>query len=172
MIRVRPRRKRRPFLNPSKRPPEAERPRRLSLRAYSDAQFEFQKRDLDRNGRLDFWTADIAGLGAALPKAMAAADAATRSPAGSLWPKDGYLLRALTTDRSGNPYGQDSDGSGRLVHNFASFGAAAYPADYGASGRHTFIINQEGYIFRRDTGGMPVTRFPTVDEMNELWEAM
>jgi len=42
-------------------------------------------------------------------------------------------------------------------------GLCAVPAEYGETGFHTFVINTEGTVYKKDNGGKPVTVFPDVD---------
>lgn len=150
----------------------------LKILAVSEA--DFRSNDRDANLINDFWTADVAGLhsllapsGAAGPSYQiqlverALADADGANPGAR--PYRGYFFRAMETDDEGNPYRQDTE---RLLdpkpgrdltprRNNATFGFCAYPADYGRSGRWTFIISEGNVVFKHDTEGRPVLRFPS-----------
>lgn len=171
-----------------------ERSAAAALKSCVTAQENFRSNDLDRNQVSDYWTGDIAGLyciqSIATENAIAAlnnigvasADAA-RFTGGfenanvtynadlllEFWPCDGYLFRTITNDSLGTPYAQVTDG-GEAVHNFGNFGAVAYPAEYGVTGRYTFIINEGASVFRRDTGGKPVENYPTAAKLSSEWE--
>jgi hypothetical protein len=56
-------------------------------------------------------------------------------------PSHGYRFKALESDRPG------------------TFGFCAYPADYGRTGKWTFVINESGKLYRVDTGGEPIRRW-------------
>lgn len=165
------------------------------LRSIVTAQENFKSNDLDRNSVNDYWTGDIAGLyclqvnttenavAALNDIGVASADAAAGGKGFSTadttynkalllkhWPKHGYLFQAMQNDPRGAAYAGDTDNSGFAVHNFGTFGAVAYPAEYGVSGRYTFIINEGASVFRRDTGGKPVLRYPTARELSKDWK--
>ena len=81
-------------------------------------------------------------------------------------PYHGYYFKVLERDLQYDiTYNQDTDGSGRKVHNNSRFGFCAYPADYGWTGRWTFIINENNTIFKFQQGGKPFKDWP-VDEFN------
>jgi hypothetical protein len=46
-------------------------------------------------------------------------------------------------------------------------GLCAVPARYGRSGLNTFIIDITGTVYKKDTGGRPVTRYP--DTAKDGW---
>ncbi len=60
-------------------------------------------------------------------------------------PKYGYLFVDLTPAADGP-----------VKH----YTYCAYPAEYGKTGRQTFVINQEGSVYGRDLGGKRVDAFP------------
>jgi len=94
-----------------------------------------------------------------VPKAFADAEVAT-GKGGEAKPKPyhGYYFRVLQAQ------GPNAEG-GR--HNYVvkdsmigGFGLVAWPAHYGVSGVHTFIVNQDGIIYERDLGN-PTTSLST-----------
>ena len=69
-------------------------------------------------------------------------------------PYHGYVYRILTAqgpDAPGGEYDYVSRG-----HMIAGFALVAFPAEYGASGVMTFLVNHDGIIFQKDLG--PDTR--------------
>ncbi|MBI2901557.1 MAG: hypothetical protein HYY17_15345 [Planctomycetes bacterium] len=65
-----------------------------------------------------------------------------------------------------------TDGTGARVHHRKTFGFCAYPAEYEVTGRDTFLYyigENGGGVFHRDTGGSPVLRMPTKEQMAEHW---
>lgn len=57
-----------------------------------------------------------------------------------------------------------------LVGNtlMGGFGLVAWPAQYGVTGIHTFLVNQDGVVYEKDRGaktGTPITRF----DVNSSW---
>jgi len=89
---------------------------------------------------------------------------------GRVKPYHGYYFRVL--DRQG-PHAPGG------LHNYAlknkligGFGLVAWPAEYGLTGIHTFIVNQNGVVFQKDI--MPVTGKPLLPpssfDPDETWE--
>jgi hypothetical protein len=85
-------------------------------------------------------------------------------------PYHGYYFRVLT--------GQGSDAPGG-THNYlvkdsliGGFGLVAWPAEYGVTGIHTFIVNQDGVVYQKEIAPVagkpatPITRF----DPNRSWE--
>ena len=76
-------------------------------------------------------------------------------------PYHGYYFRVLEAQGSHAPGGAHT----YRVKNklLGGFGLAAWPAQYGATGIHTFVVNQDGIIYQKDIapapGALPVTRF-------------
>jgi DUF2950 family protein len=138
---------------------------------YVDAQMEYAAQVRDKHGMLEY-AQRIAGAQGQLdslyggesaaplvPKAFA--DAAVETGKGAeVKPKPyhGYYFRTLQAQ------GPNAEG-GR--HNYVvkdsmigGFGLVAWPAHYGVSGVHTFIVNQDGIIYERDLGN-PTTSLST-----------
>lgn len=99
--------------------------------------------------------------------AQAAWDGAEK---GHAKPYHGYYFRILT--------GQGPDAPGG-AHNFmvknkliGGFGLVAWPAEYGVTGIHTFIVNQDGVVYQKDIEpvpgkpAVPITRF----DPDHTWE--
>ena len=79
-------------------------------------------------------------------------------PSGVTVPKAGYVYVDLVGEEGGEDY---DDGEGNFV---TGFGLCAVPAQYGRSGRRTFVVNMEGTVFEKDTGGEAPARYPNVYE--------
>jgi hypothetical protein len=153
----------------------------LSLQLIRQAQETFKNSDSDRNNAADYWTRDLAGLyglkdgsGQAVflidpQTAQADPDGAPRyglTPA----PKNGYFYKAMTTDPDGQTYQADEDKDGSAFTNKAKYGITAWPAQYGPGGRHTFILGETGKVWKKDTQGRPVDRWPGKDPAQDGWE--
>ena len=54
-----------------------------------------------------------------------------------------------------------------VVTDTSRFGLVAYPAEYGVTGRYTYMINENNTIFRKDTQGEPVTDWPEDNSLRE-----
>ncbi len=107
---------------------------------------------------------------------LAAADAAPiagpglSNPPVNPVPKSGYLFRAIPWLVMGAkivPYGA----TGGLVEwgklfNYGRFAFCAYPADYGVTGRRTFIVGEDGTVYWKDTGGEAPLRMPGIPDQD------
>jgi general secretion pathway protein G len=172
-----------------------------TLKTLCSAEADFRANDRDWNHVNDFWTADVAGLYSCkdsngqsiklIEVSVALADAAPlekgaaggKIPAladfGVPAPKAGYWFRAMEKANDAQP-GEllrvDTDLPGVLkmgkVHNLSRFGFCAYPAEYGASGLQTFIVNENNTIFCKDTQGEPVLEWPTDAELQAEWKKL
>ena len=141
---------------------------------YVDAQDEYAAEDRDHDGMLEYATHLMSAPGQQnglywagasqplVPKgfALAAWNGATKGDAKAY---HGYYFRVLD--------GQGPDAPGG-AHNYlvkgkmiGGFGLVAWPAEYGVSGIHTFIVNQDGIVFQKDIEPVagkpstPITRF-------------
>ncbi|MHC4249069.1 MAG: hypothetical protein ACYS9X_08075 [Planctomycetota bacterium] len=73
-------------------------------------------------------------------------------------PKAGYWYIDIVADRRTGPYDFTKE-----------CGLCAVPATYGGYSLHTFIINIEGTVYRKDNSGKPVTVWPDVEK--DGWRA-
>jgi hypothetical protein len=76
------------------------------------------------------------------------ADAEVRPGKTKAMPYHGYYFRILTT----------SEGHNYLVqgkHMMGGFALVAWPAEYGVTGIHTFLVNQDGIVYEKDLGRPP-----------------
>jgi Protein of unknown function (DUF2950) len=83
---------------------------------------------------------------------------------GKAMPYHGYLFRLLTSQgpaAEGGPRSYLSDG--KLTGGFALL---AYPANYGASGIMTFMINQDGIVWQRDLGADTAKSAAAIEQFN------
>lgn len=145
------------------------------------------EKDCDGNGVRDYWTADVAGFYGELDKdgeplklidkREAASDAAPAAEYAGLATRQvdrGYLFAAILRDERGLSYRTDANGDGKATTNPVRFGFCLYPAVYGATvfshppddGREdvttfTYFVNEKGMPHRMDTGGKPLTDWPT-----------
>lgn len=146
------------------------------LKILAAAEVEFRTNDRDRNGIKDFWTGDVTGLfahGALIDSHLAHMDSRPIMPPGSPpWGQWGYYLVAMDVDESQSPpeeLRQETDKTSGKVHHLTKFALCAYPAEYGVSGRQTFIINEGATIYKCDTGGRPVLRWPGEKDLLAEW---
>lgn len=153
----------------------------LNLQVILQAQATFKNSDSDKNNAADFWTRDLAGLyglkdGSGQAVFLIDPQTAAADPVGAARyglapaPKNGYFFKAMTSDAEGRPYAADEDGDGSAFTHKTRFGVSAWPANYGAGGRMTFILGENGKIWKKDTEGRPVDRWPGKDPAQEGWE--
>lgn len=140
-----------------------------SLRAYAAAQNNYRRMDHDDDGVYEYahpYVKLYTGEADEMPLMLiddAFANASMDAPPGGLTAaKTGYLFHDLVGDEGGQDY---DDGKGNLV---AGHGLCAVPETHNRTGRNTFVVNIQGTVFKKDTGGDPVNLFP--DVAAEGWE--
>ncbi len=158
------------------------------LQAYIDAQRTYAGRDRDGDGVLQYaqklastpgkhdglyWPADVAKGEEASPFGPLIAESAAYlagHKAGDAY--RGYHFRILTRQGGGAAGGAYNYViNGRMV---AGFAMVAFPAEYGASGVMTFIVNQNGKVYEKDLGknstatGAKLTTFDPGAGWNEV----
>ena len=140
---------------------------------YVEAQTEYAAQDRDNHKMLVYaqrivsakglhdglyWEGDSESL---VPKGFAEAAVETGHAASTkLKPYHGYYFRVLKAQ------GPNAEGG---QHNYmvkdsmiGGFGLVAFPAHYGASGIHTFIVNHDGVIYEKDLGNPATSTATTV----------
>lgn len=136
-------------------------------RAYVDAQREYAAKDRDGDGISAFASRFRSSPGTKNGLYWESAPGEEESPFGPLVaqaanegygkteqellsPYHGYLFKILTAQGGGAEGGAfDYLVNGRMVLGFALL---AYPAQYGASGIMTFMVNQGGVVYEKDLG--------------------
>jgi hypothetical protein len=132
-------------------------------RGYAEAQLEYAADAHDGDGLLKYAQRIVSTPGkqdglytegvtdSLVSKAFAEAAAARVSTAGNKPdPYHGYYFRVLKAqgpDAAGGAF--DYVVNGKMIGGFA---LVAWPAEYGASGIGTFIINHEGVVYEKDLG--------------------
>src|SRR5277367_4643268 len=82
--------------------------------------------------------------------AMAVVNSDGKSPEGVQAPFRGYFFHILTRQGANGPDGaKDYISDGKMTGGFAF---VAYPAEYGASGVMTFIVDETGEVYQKDLG--------------------
>lgn len=145
-----------------------------ALKILAVANLDFRSNDRDHNGVKDFWTGDVSGLyhyDQLIDREFAAADSRPLEVLPPLpVPSHGYLFTVMDQDDSTSPpedLRQDTDGKSGKVHHGTKFAFCAFPARYGETGRATFIVNQDQTLYRFDTRGMPILKWPTDRELEK-----
>jgi hypothetical protein len=141
-----------------------------SVRAYVDAQREYASRDRTGNGVLKYaqrirgspgktdglyWPEELNGDESPLGPLVADAQeqgyfkkASAENPEPQ--PFHGYYFKILARQGKNAPGGKyDYVINGNMIGGFA---LVAWPAEYGASGIMTFIVNQQGRVYQKDLG--------------------
>jgi hypothetical protein len=101
-----------------------------------------------------------------------AAAAAEGYAAGGRTPYHGYYYRMLYAQGpNANGGAREYFKDGVLTEGFA---AIAWPADYGASGVMTFIVNQDGVVFQKDLGEETATAVEVIQKFDpdSSWTAI
>jgi DUF2950 family protein len=140
---------------------------------YVDAQRTYASEDRDKDGLLKYASRMMSGHGRhdGLFWEGAGEPLVPRGLVDGTWdgekkaarPYHGYFFRILDGQGPNAPGGAHS----YLVKNrlMGGFGLVAWPAEYGVSGIHTFIVNQDGLIYQKDIAvapgatSSPVTRY-------------
>jgi hypothetical protein len=137
---------------------------------YVEAQRKYASADRDNDGLLEY-ASHVMGGPTALYQEGAAEPLVPRGFAEAVWtaghrsttPYHGYFFRVLDAQGPGA-----RGGAHRYVAKnkmIGGFGLVAWPAQYGVTGIHTFIVNQNGIVYQKDiapgpNGIMPaITRF-------------
>jgi hypothetical protein len=148
---------------------------------YVDAQMKFAAEDRNHDGMLQYSPRLVStagkhdglyweGAGEPLVPAGFAHAAWDGARKGDAKPYHGYYFRVLTGQGPDAPGGEHN----YMVKNkmMGGFGLVAWPAEYGVSGIHTFIVNQEGLVYEKDIPpvpgkpALPITRF----DPDRSWE--
>jgi len=135
-----------------------------SLRDIASAEAHLREHDRDDDQIRDYWVGDVSqlylrkGRGEQIrliERSIAMADASPSAPLPDTCSRAAYWFRAMTTDEAESPYDR---GGG---HNPAKFGFCAYPEQYRSDGmKFTFIVNEQGIIWKKDVGGASVLQWP------------
>jgi hypothetical protein len=124
---------------------------------YVEAQRKYVSEEHDKDAGLRYAShmtgaADSGGgLGPLVPKGLA--DATFDGEKSALTPYHGYFFRILDSQ---GPHASGGAHSYRVKNKLmGGFGLVAWPAQYGATGVLTFIVNQDGEIYQKDIAPLP-----------------
>lgn len=133
--------------------------------AYVDAQREYAARGIDADGLREYAQKFVSSPGKKDGLYWETKPGEEPSPFGELFaqatkegykagdkpiPYHGYYFKVLTAQGKDAPGGSlDYIVKGRMIGGFAM---VAYPAQYGASGIMTFIVNHEGVVYQKNLG--------------------
>jgi hypothetical protein len=134
-----------------------------TMRAYVDAQKEYDSADHDGDGVMEFaqrlissdgktdglyWSPDLGAGDSPAGEAFESNAALTKAKAGAGY--FGYRYRILTgqgTNIAGGKF--DYVINGNMI---AGFALIAWPIRYGETGVHTFLVNENGVVYQADLG--------------------
>jgi len=134
-------------------------------RGYVEAQQEYAAEDRDKDGILEYAQKIVSSPGkhdglywdgaTIVPKSFAEAAESYAKEGHKLQPYHGYYFRVLKAQ------GPDAQGGalsyvvkGEMIGGFAM---VAWPAEYGVSGIHSFIVNHHGIVYEKDLGAASAT---------------
>lgn len=159
-------------------------------RAYVDAQHEYASKDRNGDGLLEYasrfrsspgkhdglyWpvsgSEQASPLGPLMASAQAEGYGAPHAAAHKREPYHGYYYRILTRQGKNAPGGAyDYVVRGHMIGGFA---LVAFPAQYGASGVMTFLVNQDGVVYQKDLGPdtTAIARRMTEFNPDETWKS-
>jgi hypothetical protein len=140
----------------------------VTLKTLAAAQADFRENDRDVDGERNYWRADIRGLYALkvdgrfirlIEPSAAMADERGVTPLVEYepaQPKSGFWLRAIRLP------GETSIDPNRWA-------AACHPSTYGPGIRSTYVIREDGVVWRKDLGhGHGIDEYPA-DPKREGW---
>ncbi len=134
-----------------------------AIEQYALAQEEHFIKSWDEN-RVHFYAMKLSDL-SLLPKALVAADNALETPV----PYNGFLVKILEGQGANAPGGAKK----YLVDGKMSQGhaLAAFPAEYGKTGRFAFVVGDDGTIYKKDLGPDTARVCAELRELNpdETW---
>jgi hypothetical protein len=117
----------------------------VALHEYLSAELAYFEQTARKKGSGEFWRGELADLppldrpdGSKVP----IADLVPENPHAGYWYQ---ALRFADEDRTVDP---------------KRFAACAFPVQYGKGTRHTYVIDHEGRLFRKDTVGKPPPAYP------------
>lgn len=139
-----------------------------ALNRIARAEFLWRQRDMDADGVLNFYVADLTFLEAQggehatppfhIPEGLLKADQG-RFGADAV-PYHGYYFAAMTRNGDNIPY---------LNAQRFEFGFEAWPAGYRDGGLRTFIVNQEGRVYAKDHAGGTQITWPEPNPAKRGW---
>jgi len=122
------------------------------------AQKQYAEADRDKDGILEYAEFLMSAPGkddglysegaTRIPKAVAAAEVRTGKANAVAY--HGYYFHVLTSQATEGGVKRNYMVQGK--HLMGGFALVAWPAQYGVTGIHTFIVNQDGTIYERDLG--------------------
>ncbi len=104
--------------------------------------------------------AEFLSLSNSIPKALAEAE--VRPGKTKTVPYHGYYFHVLTSSQASPERGGVHNYMMKDRHMMGGFAIVAWPAQYGVTGIHTFIVDQQGIIYKKDLGAPASNLAPPV----------
>jgi hypothetical protein len=122
------------------------------------AQQQYAEADRDKDGILEYAEHLMSSPGKddglysesadRIPKALAEAEVRA---GGKPVPYHGYYFHVLTS-QSAPQHGGTHNYMVKAKHMMGGFALVAWPSEYGVTGVHTFMVNQDGVVYEKDLG--------------------
>jgi hypothetical protein len=136
---------------------------------FVQAQKQYAEADRDKDGILEYAEYLMSAPGKddglysdgsqRIPKALAEAEV---RPGRKPVPYHGYYFHILTSEAAFDRGGAHTNYLVQGKHMMGGFALVAWPSQYGVTGIHTFIVNQEGVVYEKDLGAPPSSLTPPV----------
>ena len=127
---------------------------------FVQAQKQYAEADRDKDGILEYAEFLMSAPGkddglysdtsARIPKAFAEAE--VRPGKLKAVPYHGYYFRMLTSQIASDRGGVHVNYMVQGKHMMGGFALVAWPSQYGVTGIHTFVVNQDGVVYEKDLG--------------------
>jgi len=127
---------------------------------FVQAQQQYAEADRDKDGILEYAEFLMSETGkddglysasaARIPKAFAEAE--VRPGKTKPVPYHGYYFRILTSQIASDRGGMHINYMVQGKHMMGGFALVAWPAQYGVTGIHSFIVNKDGVVYEKDLG--------------------
>jgi hypothetical protein len=124
------------------------------------AQQQYAQADRDKDGILEYAEFLMSAPGednglysagsARIPKALAEAE--VRPGRAKAVPYHGYYFHVLTSQVASDRGGMHTNYMVQGKHMMGGFALVAWPAQYGVTGIHTFMVNKDGVVYEKDLG--------------------
>lgn len=136
---------------------------------FVQAQRQYAEADRDKDGILEYAEYLMSDPGkddglfsaasAGVPKAFAEAE--VRTGHAKPTPYHGYYFHVLTS-QAASDHGAAQNYLVQGKHMMGGFALVAWPSQYGITGIHTFVVNQDGVVYEKDLGAPASSTTPPV----------
>ena len=147
---------------------------------YVQAQKQYAESDRDKDGLLEYAEFLMSAPGKddglysdgspRIPKALAEAE--VRPGKTKAVPYHGYYFHVLTSEAAFDRGGAHINYLVQGKHMMGGFALVAWPSQYGVTGIHAFLVNQDGVVYEKDLGAAASNLAPPVKTYapDKTWE--